>query len=200
MKNILITGLPGVGKTTMMKKLSEIFKEFNPAGFYTTEIRDNGVRTGFALVSLYGDTRTLAHVNLKSKHNVGKYKVDIKGFDDFLEKIFSKEKKTGLYIFDEIGKMECKSRKFSRIIIERLKAEKLVIASIAEKGTGIIADIKKRDDVMKFEITPNNHNQKLKALTMVIRDILLEQGERLQSHKEKKFKYEMRNAKFTSNL
>ena len=80
MNNILITGRPGIGKTTLVKKLCEIFKEFNPAGFYTSEIIEEGVRTGFELISLYGDTTVLSHVNLKTKYVVGKYKVDIKGF------------------------------------------------------------------------------------------------------------------------
>ncbi len=174
MKNILITGLPGAGKSTLIKKLSEIFKEFNPTGFYTSEIKENSVITGFEIISLYGDSRTLAHVNLKSKQIVGKYKVDVKGFDHFLENIFSKEKKTGLYIFDEIGKMECKSKKFSKIIIGLFNSEKPVIASISDKGTGLINEIKKRDDIKLFEITPHNHELKLKELTMKIRDILLD--------------------------
>jgi nucleoside-triphosphatase len=174
MKNILITGLPGVGKTGLIKKLFEIFKEFNPAGFYTAEIREDGVRTGFEIVSLYGDTKTLAHIKLKSKHSVGKYKVDIKGFEQLIEDIFSRGKKTGLYIIDEIGKMECKSKKFSKLIIELLNSDKPVIASVAEKGTGIINDIKKLDNITLYKITPHNRDQTLKKLTMAIRDTLLE--------------------------
>ncbi|MEW6110124.1 MAG: nucleoside-triphosphatase [Nitrospirota bacterium] len=174
MKNILITGFPGIGKTTLIIKLSEIFKEFNPAGFYTAEIIENGLRTGFELVSLYGDSKMLAHVNIKSKHSVGKYKIDIKGFESLLDNIFSREKKTGLYIIDEIDKMECKSRKFSKLIIALLDSDTPVIASISEKGTGLIAEIKKREDIKLVELTPNNRDLKLKELTMEIRDMLLE--------------------------
>lgn len=39
-KNVLFTGLPGVGKTTLMKKLIEALNLFNPVGFYTEEIRE----------------------------------------------------------------------------------------------------------------------------------------------------------------
>ena len=43
-KNILITGLPGVGKTTLIKKLTEALKDFDPVGFYTEEIREGWER------------------------------------------------------------------------------------------------------------------------------------------------------------
>jgi nucleoside-triphosphatase THEP1 len=41
-KNILLTGVPGVGKTTLMITLSESLRELNPVGFYTEEIRGRG--------------------------------------------------------------------------------------------------------------------------------------------------------------
>ncbi len=173
-KNILLTGMPGSGKTTMIRKLSEVFKEFNPTGFYTAEITEDGVQTGLLIANLYGDSKILAHVGLKSKYGVGKFRVDIKGFDAMLENIFSKDKKTGLYFIDEIGKVECLSKKFCKIIVELLNTEKPVVASISDKGTGIISEIKKRNDVKLQEISLENHDLKLKELTMEIRDLLLE--------------------------
>jgi nucleoside-triphosphatase len=173
-KNLLITGMPGSGRTTLIRKLSEVFKEFNPTGFYTTEITEDGAQAGFLVASLYGDSRVLAHTGLKSKYGVGRFRVDVKGFDAMLDNIFTKDKKTGLYIIDEIGKVECISKKFCKLIVELLNSEKPLIASISDKGTGIISDIKKRSDVKLYEINPENHDLKLKALTMEIRDLLLE--------------------------
>ena len=60
-KNFLITGLPGVGKTTLIKKLSEKLKHLHPAGFYTEEIREAGQRKGFELISLDGKRGLLSH-------------------------------------------------------------------------------------------------------------------------------------------
>ena len=174
MKNIIITGLPGVGKTTLIKKLAEIFKEFNPAGFYTSEITEEGIRVGFFVTSLHGDSKIFSHVNIKSKYSVGKYRIDMKGFEALLNTIFSRDKKTGFFLVDEIGKMECQSRKFCKLIQDLLDSEKPVIASISDKGTGIISEIKKREDIILYEITPANRDLKLKDLTMEIRDLLLE--------------------------
>jgi nucleoside-triphosphatase len=53
-KNILVTGLPGSGKTTLIRKLAEKLRKYDPAGFYTEEIRPHGTRKGFKLTSLDG--------------------------------------------------------------------------------------------------------------------------------------------------
>ncbi|MCL4246135.1 MAG: hypothetical protein KJ002_13565, partial [Candidatus Dadabacteria bacterium] len=37
-KNFLISGLPGIGKTTLVKKLAARLSPYNPQGFYTEEI------------------------------------------------------------------------------------------------------------------------------------------------------------------
>jgi len=174
MNNILITGLPGSGKTTLIKRLCIIFKEFNPVGFVTDEIMDEENIAGFEANNLFGDNKIFAHTKLKSKVSVGKYKIDMKGFDTFLDQTFSKEKKTGLYFIDEIGKIACESKKFSKIILALLDTKKPVISTIAEKGTGLISDIKKREDVRIFEVTEQDRDIRLKELTMVIRDLLLE--------------------------
>ena len=174
MNNILITGLPGAGKTTLIKRLCIIFKEFNPVGFVTNEVMEEGNIAGFEVNNLFGDNRIFAHTKLKSKVSVGKYKVDIKGFDTFLDQTFSREKKTGLYFIDEIGKAACESKKFGKIIISLLDAKKPVICTITDKGTGLISEIKKREDVSIYEVTELDREIRLKELTMVIRDLLLE--------------------------
>ncbi|MDO9125137.1 MAG: nucleoside-triphosphatase, partial [Deltaproteobacteria bacterium] len=117
-KNILITGLPGVGKTTLIQKLSEELTHLYPVGFYTTEIREEGVRKGFELISLEGRKGLLSHQDIKSPYCVGRYKVDTKGFDNFLETIPFFNPEIRLILIDEIGKMECLSEKFKKLLIE----------------------------------------------------------------------------------
>jgi nucleoside-triphosphatase len=155
-KNILITGLPGVGKTTLIKKVSWKLRDSAPAGFYTAEIREKEIRKGFELISFGGRKGILSHVDIKGPHRVGKYGVDIKGFEDFLATILFLDPATNLIIIDEIGKMECLSHKFRQLITEILDSERRVIATIALKGSGVIEDIKKRDDIMLIEITQSN--------------------------------------------
>ena len=44
--NIPITGPPGIGKTTLIKKIERELADLLPVRFYTEEIRENGIRKG----------------------------------------------------------------------------------------------------------------------------------------------------------
>ncbi|UMZ74197.1 nucleoside-triphosphatase [Natranaerofaba carboxydovora] len=52
MNNILLTGRPGIGKTTVIMKSIELIKT-PVVGFFTEELRDsnNNKRVGFRIVS-----------------------------------------------------------------------------------------------------------------------------------------------------
>ena len=173
-KNVLITGPPGIGKTTLIKKVFEKLSVFQPAGFYTAEIREGGIRKGFELISLDGkQKKILSHVTISSPFKVGKYGVDIAAFEDFLDSIKFLNPATGLIIIDEIGKMEFFSDKFKKRLIEILNSNKMVIATIALKGSGPVEAIKKRSDVQLFIMSKNNRNA---LVTEILKAVALLQG------------------------
>jgi len=59
MTRLVILGRPGVGKTTLVKRVAEHFPGLF-RGFYTEEIREGRVRTGFWIVTLSGKRSVLA--------------------------------------------------------------------------------------------------------------------------------------------
>jgi nucleoside-triphosphatase len=171
-KNILITGLPGVGKTTVVIRLAEALRDFHPAGFYTSEIREASARQGFELVGFDGKRSLLSHVTVKSPYRVGRYGVDVKGFEDFLGALDFAGRESGLVIIDEIGKMECYSERFTRLVKDLLDSGKPMIATIAQKGSGFISGVKKRGDVDIFELTPGNRTTLAGELANYVKDLL----------------------------
>ena len=157
-EHILITGQPGAGKTTLFRRLVEELQHLNPVGFYTAEIRKGGKRRGFSLCGLDGRTEVLAHVEFRTGFRVGKYGVDVNGFEAFLNGMPSLDPECGPVMIDEIGKMECLSNRFTEIMKDILDSDKQLIATIAQKGGGLIADLKKRSDTQLFTLTRENQD------------------------------------------
>lgn len=157
-KNLFITGLPGVGKTTLIRKMAGELGAFHPAGFYTEEIRRQGIRQGFELIGLDRRRGILSHIDFKSGPRVGRYGVDVPGFEAFLQGLPKPGPGTRLFIIDEIGKMECLSEKFRAWLTSLLDSRIPVVATIALRGTPFIESIKRRPDVKIYEMTLTNRD------------------------------------------
>ncbi|NQU18970.1 AAA family ATPase [bacterium] len=128
-------------------------------GFYTEKIFKNGTRVGFKAVSL--DSRrevVLAHVDFRSLHKVGKYKVNIKDFDSFLSealKAFLLREKA-IVIIDKVGKMELFSGKFRGLILNILgSTETAIITTRTDLAEGWISKIKDKN-CHHFELNRGN--------------------------------------------
>jgi nucleoside-triphosphatase len=55
--------------------------------------------------------------------------------------------------------MECFSKKFTLLVRELIDSDKMLIATIALKGAGLIAELKQREDVQMFELTSENRDR-----------------------------------------
>jgi nucleoside-triphosphatase len=85
---ILLTGHPGCGKTTLLRKIIERLP-FPVHGFYTQEIRPSGVREGFEIVTLDGQHGILAHVSFPGPVKVGKYGVDLSVLEHLADRLLA---------------------------------------------------------------------------------------------------------------
>ena len=129
------------------------------AGFLTAEIRDMGSRLGFELQGLNGERRILAHVEIDSRHRVGRYGVDTRGFEEFLSALDLLNPDVKLIVIDEFGKMELFSDRFQNLVRAAMNSDKQVLASISLKGNEFIREIKQRLDIHLLEVTHNNRNR-----------------------------------------
>jgi nucleoside-triphosphatase len=163
---ILLTGLPGCGKTTAVMKILENVENVKAAGFYTEEIRENNIRKGFRWVRLDGSEGILAHVDIKSRQRVGKYGADVAEFERCVVPVLDVERTdVELYVIDEIGKMECMSVKFVSAVRELFNSEQTILATVAKKGGGFISEVKKVPKTELLYLTSQNRDEIISSVS-----------------------------------
>ena len=173
-RNLLVTGPPGCGKTTLVRRLAQDLGDLLMAGFYTEEIREGRDRAGFALVSLDGRRGVLSHVRFPGPHRVGRYGVDIPGFEAFVDGLGAVDPGLRLVIIDEIGKMECLSGRFRAFLRERLDAPVPLLATVALRGTPPIEQVKLRSDVKIITMGTENREEKFREVLGEVRLLIRE--------------------------
>ena len=158
---LLLTGRPGVGKTTVVRRVAEILDGWRLAGFYTEEIREDGVRKGFRGVALDdGAEAVIAHVDRPAQPRVSSYGVDVAGIDELASATLRvDERQADAVLLDEIGKMECLASEFLDSVTDLLDSPLPIVATVAQKGTGLIAAVKNRPDALLWEVTPENRDR-----------------------------------------
>jgi nucleoside-triphosphatase len=157
---IVLTGPPGCGKTTAVMTIVEALGTARLAGFYTQEIRERGRRAGFRWHRLDGRTGVLACIDVKSRHRVGKYGVDIESFDrEAVPVLDPPAAGVKLFVVDEIGRMECFSERFVEAVHRLLDSDRCVLAVVALKGGGLISEVKSRPGIELLHLTTENRNE-----------------------------------------
>jgi nucleoside-triphosphatase len=134
-KSLLLTGHPGIGKTTIIRKVVEALGD-RAGGFYTEEITGPGGRHGIKLITLYREDVTIAHKDLKAPRypRVGRYGVDTAALDKVGVKALKRAiRRNRIVIVDEIGLMELYSRKFLDVLMEGFMGEAHIVGTITAK-------------------------------------------------------------------
>ena len=161
-KNILLTGPPGIGKTTACRKIADhLTSSGGPVhGFYTEEIRESGRRKGFRIVTLGGRTGILAHADHRGRHRVGRYGVNLEDLETIaLPEIIPRGEPGEIILVDEVGTMELKSSRFRDTLVRALDSSARVLATIKLGGHPLIGQVKSRRDAETLEVTAGNRDE-----------------------------------------
>ncbi|KAI8040411.1 hypothetical protein M5D96_006354 [Drosophila gunungcola] len=146
---IIITGPPGVGKTTLVRKICSNLRDKGHIlrGFYTEEVRSEGIgqRIGFDVVTLDGKHGILSRENPIDKlrrPKVGKYSVFIQDFEDLtLPLLANKDSRPEpeLLVIDEVGKMELLSKRFESAVEQIRKTSGSILYQVTKSNRNTLS-------------------------------------------------------------
>ncbi len=164
--NILLSGKPGVGKTTIIRQVIVRLPRL-AGGFVTAEIREGSKRVGFKIESVMprpgtsGNVRkgTLAHVGFAGPHRVGKYGVNVEALEDVgVAALMEALTREGVVVMDEIGRMELCSARFREAVARVLESPNPVLGTIQARHNEFLDSIRRREDVEIIEVTKGNRD------------------------------------------
>ena len=177
-KNILVTGRPGIGKTTAVLRAVELLRTrgLKVGGMVSREERSGGVRVGFIVEDLLtGACGYLAKVGPGPGPRVGKYHVVLSDLETVgVGAIRRALSEADVVVIDEIGPMELYSDAFKEAVREALDSPKPVLATIHIRArrypyTGSILS---RPDVAVYTITLSNRDSLPRVLASDVENAL----------------------------
>ncbi len=168
-KNILITGLPRSGKSSLLNKVILGFPR--KIGLVTNEVREDGERTGFEIETSTGKKALLASTHFDAGPKVSRYFVNAANLDSLLPEI-SDFKSDDLLYLDEIGQMELFSDEFKKIVMKFLDSPNICLATLSKVYSDDFTEsIRVRKNVVVVEITEENRDSQQEFIEQLVSKI-----------------------------
>jgi nucleoside-triphosphatase len=173
---LLLTGPPGVGKTTLVKRIVVKVKGvMRCSGFITQEVRsDEGDRIGFDIVTLYGRVTPLARKGRGEGPRVGDYHVDLYSVDK-VAVLSLTDPEAQLLVVDEIGLMELKSLQFQEVVMRLLDDPRPMLGTIRYQRNRFCDLVKSHPDVEVIEVSRGNRDALVEMLAVRLIDLVIPQ-------------------------
>jgi len=171
---VFVTGAPGVGKTTLMQRIHDHYKNkgLRVDGMLTQEVRKGDERIGFRITDLSsGAEGWLARMGDSVGPRIGKYNVDSKELEEIGVSALkgAVERSADLVLVDEIGPMEMTSSAFRDTLAKLLSAGRDVIATVKygshypeiERSAGFA-------EAVSLEISRDNREEMMRRILSIV--------------------------------
>jgi len=160
---ILLTGQPGIGKSTIVKKIAELITS-KSGGFYTREVRKGKRRIGFEIVTLEGETDLLAtkesSINFPQQVLFESYRINLDAIETVgIPALLKAMADNKIVVVDEIGPMEIFSAQFCDTILKILDDQTTaVVGTIVQRPYNFANEVKAHPRVTMKSVTLDNRD------------------------------------------
>ena len=170
--NIFLTGHPGVGKSTIIKKtLAEL--NIVPSGFYTLAGKKDKNGGSDVYIHEASNQDLLESTSNRVGHRVGdgvNYEAFPQTFDTIGVKILQNAT-LPLIVMDELGFMENNALLFQKLVLKTLDGNIPVIGVIKPKDTAFLNQVKQHPKTKLIEITEANRDEMLLELIDILKEL-----------------------------
>ncbi|MEM1628435.1 MAG: NTPase [Desulfurococcaceae archaeon] len=176
----IITGKPGVGKSTLFNDVVEMLIKNNyvVGGVKTPEVRDKGIRIGFKIIDIMtGEEAWLAKKGIPGNVRIGSYTIMVDQASSLVERALKRAIESAMVIgVDEVGPMELKLPVFKPMLIRAIESGKPIILVIHYNLSDI--DILKRIEktLKRVTLTIENREELRKRFPKEVLEILAKTG------------------------
>jgi nucleoside-triphosphatase len=152
---LLLEGRPGIGKTTVARRLLRLLQEAGvPVGGFTTgELRTSGHRERFVVEAASGAREVLAHVGPAWPASGGQVWGGCGCLGARALSALDNPGLGGVVVVNEVGKMELASAAFCAAVVELFGRDVAVVATVQVGHHRFTDALKRRPDIRVVRVT-----------------------------------------------
>ncbi|MCS7216672.1 MAG: NTPase [Candidatus Bipolaricaulota bacterium] len=160
-----VTGHPGVGKTTLVKRVLAAVP-LRAGGMITEEIRKCGYRVGFLLRDVAtGREGLLAHRHHCDGPEFGKYRLCLRDLEEIGAAAIERAlEEAELIVIDEVGPMELKSPRFIAAVEKALACPKPLLVTVHRASNHHLAYRIRHEVDHLVRLTQSNREAKIQEV------------------------------------